>query len=443
MKICKENSLLKRETAHLWMKLYKTYMIYLAWKLEDEISIYPENKDYSNILQRANYLCVPYEVLQVWKLHALYTHNYQEFSSLITDKKLDFIDFIIPYNIWVSQDIFFLYKYFEENKYYTMSLLDDQTKNLSKNIYIFQSSYIKNILNFNILDGTPTDQIIVEAFRKELKPMTYFEDVTEMKPQDLIDLVSKAQNIFSNCIYSENIAKPKKWEVKKEFLDDELVKKMLTNLDLIELPVNFVNFFSRHHLINHERANMLIDEYKRYMFLSVVTREMQTPSEEVDQVWHYHMSHSTNYLNFCRKVLNFGFFHHNPSDGKPGAEKIFRNVYQETRDNIEKYFGEKANELAWPNTQIRFSKFYKWKTFYYYAKLAGLCLFQEPETKQSDELSVNSISTSHSDFQNPSLICGSTSKPKSNKRLLKKEEVGTLYSEVGTGCSHSASNFFS
>ena len=47
-------------------------------------------------------------------------------------------------------------------------------------------------------------------------------------------------------------------------------------------------------------AKLAILEYKKFMFLAATAREMVSPSEVVDIVWHQHLIYSHSYKNLCQ-----------------------------------------------------------------------------------------------------------------------------------------------
>jgi hypothetical protein len=53
-----------------------------------------------------------------------------------------------------------------------------------------------------------------------------------------------------------------------------------------------------------EYTNRVIQEYRKFVFLAVVAGHMVTPSEQVDQVWHLHLTYTHSYWDeFCPNVL--------------------------------------------------------------------------------------------------------------------------------------------
>ena len=62
-------------------------------------------------------------------------------------------------------------------------------------------------------------------------------------------------------------------------------------------------------------AVRVVDQYKRFMFLTVAAGHAVTPSEDVDQAWHLHLAYTRSYWNdFCGEVLRCPV-HHGPTRG--------------------------------------------------------------------------------------------------------------------------------
>ena len=364
-KICKENSFYDMRAAHLWVHLYKVFMIYLAWQFDQ----YYQNKKATP--EMSSYLCLPFEVLQVWKLHVLYTENYMDFCLKLTNRQLTHFNFMQPFLTWKYQNIKVVRKNFEVNKRYIQALANVDKRAINA-IFVFQASYLKNILNFNIYERTSTSKFVVEIFQQELFANNL--NMLKIKAKNLESLVVLAdqiENVIKNCITADdNIEPPKPWRLSEKFATEENLKEaeIIQNM---ELAPDFAYFFARHHLMSLKMANLFIDEYKKYVFLVRVTKRFQTPSEETDQVWHYHISYLNEYIAFSRNIMKKTFHHHNPSEGKANDDKVYIDFYKLTKDDLKAYFDD-VNTIAWPESQIRFTKFYKWKTFPYFAKESGI-----------------------------------------------------------------------
>ncbi|MGB0743717.1 MAG: glycine-rich domain-containing protein [Opitutales bacterium] len=100
----------------------------------------------------------------------------------------------------------------------------------------------------------------------------------------------------------------------------------------------------------------VIEEYRRFLFLSVVSEHVVTPSEDVDQVWHLHMCYTRSYWDgLCGTVLKQPL-HHNPSLGGGNENRRYRQFYLDTLKSYERIFGEKVPADIWPDADKRFGR---------------------------------------------------------------------------------------
>ena len=77
-------------------------------------------------------------------------------------------------------------------------------------------------------------------------------------------------------------------------------------------------------------AHRVIGEYRKFLYLGVVSETVVTPSRVIDQIWHEHLLFSRPYREFCRDVLQRDFDHHPelmPLDEQTG---VFRAQYDAT-----------------------------------------------------------------------------------------------------------------
>ena len=59
-----------------------------------------------------------------------------------------------------------------------------------------------------------------------------------------------------------------------------------------------------------EFSERVIREYKRFMLLAVVAGHPVTPSDQVDQAWHLHLTYTRSYWGeFCEGVLRTPVHH--------------------------------------------------------------------------------------------------------------------------------------
>ena len=80
-------------------------------------------------------------------------------------------------------------------------------------------------------------------------------------------------------------------------------------------------------------ADRVIEEYKKFAFLAVVSGHPVTPSDQVDQTWHLHLTYTRSYWQvFCPTVLQTPL-HHNPTQGGSAEKTKFDQWYQKTLDS--------------------------------------------------------------------------------------------------------------
>jgi hypothetical protein len=73
---------------------------------------------------------------------------------------------------------------------------------------------------------------------------------------------------------------------------------------------------------------------------------MISPSEQVDQVWHLHMTYTYEYREFCKKILKKEYIH-NPSSGGKDDKKKFDEIYISTLDFYKEVFMMDAPTHIW------------------------------------------------------------------------------------------------
>lgn len=101
-------------------------------------------------------------------------------------------------------------------------------------------------------------------------------------------------------------------------------------------------------------ADAVIDEYRRFVFLCCVAGHPVCPSEQVDQVWHLHLTYTRNYWQrLCEEVLGRPL-HHEPTQGGPAEYRKHVDMYAATFDSYERLFGTPPPSGIWPPAAIRF-----------------------------------------------------------------------------------------
>lgn len=103
-------------------------------------------------------------------------------------------------------------------------------------------------------------------------------------------------------------------------------------------------------------AAEVIVEYKKFVYLMCVSEGSLTPSRDVDEVWHLHLTYSRDYWErFCRDTLNRDL-HHTPTEGGPDEADKFYGLYNDTLRAYEAEFGVRPLFPIWPSAEERFSE---------------------------------------------------------------------------------------
>ena len=68
-----------------------------------------------------------------------------------------------------------------------------------------------------------------------------------------------------------------------------------------------------------EQSLIAVEEYRRFLFLSVTSAEIIVPTKFVDSVWHTHILDTRKYMDDCQQLFGF-YLHHFPYFGMRGEE---------------------------------------------------------------------------------------------------------------------------
>jgi hypothetical protein len=105
----------------------------------------------------------------------------------------------------------------------------------------------------------------------------------------------------------------------------------------------------------HEYASRVIQEYKKFIYLSCLSETIVTPSVDVDQAWHLHMVYTRDYWQrFCRQTLGKEI-HHEPTEGGAAERDKFWRAYQRTISTYTDEFGQQPPSDIWPLAEVRFA----------------------------------------------------------------------------------------
>jgi len=99
-----------------------------------------------------------------------------------------------------------------------------------------------------------------------------------------------------------------------------------------------------------------IEEYKKFIFLAVAAGHPVTPSDQIDQVWHLHLTYTRSYWQeFCPKILQTTL-HHEPTRGGSSEQLKFGSWYSKTLESYEQFFGHIPPIDIWPKPKDRFGR---------------------------------------------------------------------------------------
>ena len=107
---------------------------------------------------------------------------------------------------------------------------------------------------------------------------------------------------------------------------------------------------------SHELALRAVEEYRRFVLLAIAAGHPVCPSDEVDGVWHLHLTFTESYWGrFCPYVLGRPL-HHHPSRGGPGELARHVAMYEATLASYRRIFGQEPPRDLWPPTRERFAR---------------------------------------------------------------------------------------
>ena len=120
--------------------------------------------------------------------------------------------------------------------------------------------------------------------------------------------------------------------------------------------LTFARRLAREQGWNQAYAERVIVEYKRFLFLAVAAGHVVTPSEQVDQAWHLHLTYTRSYWeDLCRDVLQMPL-HHGPTKGGAAEQGRFVDLYIQTLASYRRFFGHEPPRDIWPPAEQRFGE---------------------------------------------------------------------------------------
>lgn len=338
------------EVAHIWIAAYVDYMIYFAW----------------NELNGTSKLCYPpFAIQQVARLHSLYTLSYEQFCGLIYKEKghLHFS----PFKIIARREV---------GDYDSAKRIYHETRE-----FLFSQLYQNPAMHKSLMSQKYTETVWEDFEMTVLKSefsFSFLEDEHRAGFADVINreqqqgLLLKAQNpeefLRVSKVLRKTLGISDLIEVKQPVaprLSDQFIiaqseltpleREAAIKMDNISFGSEFVNILAWEQRIDVEEAIRWIIEYKKFIFLifAFYADRIMSPSEIVDQVWHLHMQFVED---FQRDVCSINVIHHFPSKGGSAETVKYTNLYAETLETYNKFFGI-PNGKIWPSSDARFSEF--------------------------------------------------------------------------------------
>jgi hypothetical protein len=102
-------------------------------------------------------------------------------------------------------------------------------------------------------------------------------------------------------------------------------------------------------------AERVVEEYRRFLYLAMTAGHPVTPSVQVDQAWHQHLTCTRSYWDdLCGRVLGRPL-HHEPTKGGTAEGEKFVDWYARTLDSYRAAFAAEPPRDVWPTPAERFA----------------------------------------------------------------------------------------
>ena len=123
----------------------------------------------------------------------------------------------------------------------------------------------------------------------------------------------------------------------------------------VDASLGFARRLAEENGWTEEYAQRVVMEYKRFVFLAATREHPVTPSDQVDQAWHLHLTYSRDYWEeFCPGTLGRPL-HHDPTRGGSAERAKYFDWYERTLNDYRTVFGEPPADI-WPASAIRFAQ---------------------------------------------------------------------------------------
>lgn len=93
-------------------------------------------------------------------------------------------------------------------------------------------------------------------------------------------------------------------------------------------------------------------EYKKFVYMGVISDFSVTPSKVIDQVWHEHLLFSSGYRKFCKEIIQYDFDHNPELVAVDSQTEAFQSQYFHTIELYKQEFGFDPPHEIWDATKF-------------------------------------------------------------------------------------------
>src|SRR3990167_11032977 len=94
-------------------------------------------------------------------------------------------------------------------------------------------------------------------------------------------------------------------------------------------------------------ANLAINEYAKFLYLcSLFPNDHIIPGKVIDVIWHEHILHTKDYMEFCDEVFK-QYLHHEPKDYSKPSDENDKVLFEKTLDKYKTQYGHTAPKSCW------------------------------------------------------------------------------------------------
>lgn len=96
-----------------------------------------------------------------------------------------------------------------------------------------------------------------------------------------------------------------------------------------------------------EHTSAVIEEYKRFIYLAMIDASETTPSPDIDEAWHLHLTYTKHYWGeMCDRILKRPF-HHVPCSNRADMSR-YHSQYEATKRLYRQEFDADPPRDVWP-----------------------------------------------------------------------------------------------